>query len=390
MLKQQKRTQRAIILSSVITVPVCMYFCASLAGTLLFDAFVRSATEAEAVSRKDMLYFNTLTAKEQQLYDTIVDAAEEISLRSNSVMFVPTAKEYANAMQAAVLDHPVCFWLRAEECSLTVGAYTAFVQMAYCDEVKARRVQLDSVIDPVIKEASDHTDDRERAGFLRSRLLAMCEPMPLGGRDIGHTAYDALVSGTADGFGYALAYELLCEAAGIPCETVTGTVNGKPHAWNALTLDGVTGYTDVMWDDVPGSTASDSDTPQFHGYDFLSYAEMALDHTPDTPALWAKEDTVNAYEAAACYAENADALPQLLTRLLSDARANGQNEIEFCVGEMLSDLAMEEYLHRAITEANAAVSDGDIPLLRYVNRIYHASTVRNAVTVRLFYEEGET
>lgn len=54
------------------------------------------------------------------------------------------------------------------------------------------------------------------------------------------TAYAALVNGSAICQGFARAYKLLCDKAGIPCIVVFGTTKqfGTAHAWNRIKLDG--------------------------------------------------------------------------------------------------------------------------------------------------------
>lgn len=54
------------------------------------------------------------------------------------------------------------------------------------------------------------------------------------------TAYAGLVSGSAICQGFARAYKLLCDKAGIPCIVVFGTTKqfGTAHAWNRIKLGG--------------------------------------------------------------------------------------------------------------------------------------------------------
>lgn len=53
------------------------------------------------------------------------------------------------------------------------------------------------------------------------------------------TAYGALVKKTAVCEGYANAFKVLADEAGLPCIIVTGRLNGKePHAWNRVRVDG--------------------------------------------------------------------------------------------------------------------------------------------------------
>lgn len=61
-----------------------------------------------------------------------------------------------------------------------------------------------------------------------------------------NTAYAALVEGRADSEGMALAYQLLCQYAGIECTVVPGTLDGAPWYWNIVTLaDGESRHVDA-------------------------------------------------------------------------------------------------------------------------------------------------
>ncbi len=381
----------AVRCAAAVLAPVLLYGTAALLSDIWFEGTLGAPGGAESATREGAFCFNRLQPKEQQLYDVIADAIASFDAQSRSVYFVPTEEEYENALRAVLFDHPAYFYADAEACTLKTGAYTGAVRLVYTDAAKSKKAQLDDAVEELLAAREETASVREAADVLQNALLARCAT----GTDAGHTAYDALVTGNADGFGYALAYQLLCDAAGIACETVTGTVDGVPHSWNALCIDGVWGYTDVMWNDVSDSVQDEG--LHFHGYDFISLDEMMLDgRTFDAPEAWASMPTEDYYEANGLFAENKEALPALLLRLLTEARRNGETVIAFSVGAdeenpaPLSDFVLKEYLNAAITEANTVGFDGDVPRLRTVNRIYHASGTRNALTVRLFYEEGDT
>ena len=50
----------------------------------------------------------------------------------------------------------------------------------------------------------------------------------------GNTAYHALVEGSANSEGLALAMAALCAQADLPCQVVEGTLNDTPHFWNLV------------------------------------------------------------------------------------------------------------------------------------------------------------
>lgn len=66
---------------------------------------------------------------------------------------------------------------------------------------------------------------------------------------------------------YANAYWRLMNAAGIPCDYVSGYALGGSHAWNRVLIDGVYYYVDVTWNDSC-----------YNQYLLLSYEEMSWTH----------------------------------------------------------------------------------------------------------------
>ena len=74
----------------------------------------------------------------------------------------------------------------------------------------------------------------------------------------GGTAYDALIGGQANGEGFALAYKLLCDRAGLTCTVVQGS--GERPFWNIVTTSsgsrhvdcaaGLFGYTDHQLEQI--------------------------------------------------------------------------------------------------------------------------------------------
>lgn len=57
--------------------------------------------------------------------------------------------------------------------------------------------------------------------------------------------YATLVSGQPDSQAIALAYQLLCELAGAPCQVVVGTLDDQPYYWNIVTVDDESRHVDL-------------------------------------------------------------------------------------------------------------------------------------------------
>lgn len=68
-----------------------------------------------------------------------------------------------------------------------------------------------------------------------------------------HTAYDALVSGTGDSCGLAMAYKVVCDALDIPCQVVSGRFQGTERCWNVVQVGGsyyhldLSMQTETLW-----------------------------------------------------------------------------------------------------------------------------------------------
>ena len=65
---------------------------------------------------------------------------------------------------------------------------------------------------------------------------------------IRYTAYGALVNGACVCQGYATLFYRLALEYGIDTRVITGTADGKSHAWNIVKLDGKYYYVDATWD----------------------------------------------------------------------------------------------------------------------------------------------
>lgn len=90
------------------------------------------------------------------------------------------------------------------------------------------------------------------------------------------SVYAALVSGTADSQGAALAYHLLCSRAGIDCTTVQGTLDGAPHWWNIVCTNGIWRHVDVTaGDSQENFLHSDSEMLDRYVWDQTSYPKCA-------------------------------------------------------------------------------------------------------------------
>ncbi|MCQ2433402.1 MAG: hypothetical protein MJ175_12435 [Clostridia bacterium] len=374
---------------SWLLIPLCLLLCLGLyyaaveLSRIRFNSAIEAVNERETTTRTDMTYYNRLTAREQMIWDAVHDAAKDHDHLTPILPFPPTEEEFENAMNAVFCDLPEYFCLDITDCVLETSEHTGAVELAYLDGGENGHAALQGVIGAMVSEAKTAGDEYAAALALHDALTEKSTVAGDGASGCGN-AYAALAGGTADSFGYAAAYKLLCREAGIDCDIVLGTVNGVPHAWNCVTADGKTGYTDVMWDDCQ----IDEVLLPFHGYYFLTYAEMAKDHSADAPALWQAGDAgYDFYTYTGRTSTEDEPLSAVLERLLREARASEVGDIELLLPTDMEDYELESALHAAIAVVNADEESGGVRL-RTVNRIYHASDTRPACTVQLFYEEN--
>lgn len=92
---------------------------------------------------------------------------------------------------------------------------------------------------------------------------------------VTYSGYFVLLWGGGVCTDYAMAYQMLMDMAGIPCELVFGKAGGADHAWNLVQIDGEWYHVDTTWDDP---------TPNREGYVRYDYflksdAYMGRDHS---------------------------------------------------------------------------------------------------------------
>ena len=96
-----------------------------------------------------------------------------------------------------------------------------------------------------------------------------------------YTALGVLKYKTAVCAGYAKAFQLMCQLAGLECTYIVGDTPQGAHAWNQIKIDGKWYNADVTWDD-PISLEKDFNDHRYnnYGYFLISDELMYKDHIP--------------------------------------------------------------------------------------------------------------
>ena len=205
----------------------------------------------------------------------------------------------------------------------------------------AALAEADRVVDTLITSGMS---DYDVVKTLHDYLVTHCDydyRVDIGNMPfISHQAEGALLNGTAVCSGYAKAYEILLDAAGIPCETITGYAGGY-HAWNLVQVDGEWYHVDATWDD-----------PTNKGGDYIRYTYflksdkvMVSRSHRDWEAVYActstkyDEDLLNStdQEMADNRQEQVDAILAACTPALANVPTWTQAELQALSDQQLGD-----------------------------------------------------
>lgn len=153
-----------------------------------------------------------------------------ISYFDSDETFIPSLIRQAYlSVPAAALDYP----------DITVAVYPnsgrqriVEISLAYHleeEELLRRRDELDAALRELTR-ALPSPGDNARLNQLLAHLTDVVVYSPEG----GPTAYHAILDGSANSEGLALALAAACTHAGIGCQVVEGTRNGTVHFWNLV------------------------------------------------------------------------------------------------------------------------------------------------------------
>ena len=198
-------------------------------------------------------------------------------------------RDFQRARDMFSADYPEFFWFSNVGRISINGSTVSLESIPYTINGKgvsgadagfaAAKTDLQNAVNTVLA-GMPKGSDYDKALYLHDYVANKVEYVKTGDHQ---TAYGALVGGKAVCAGYARAYQLLLNAAGINSWYVTGqsknpsTGRMEDHGWNVVFLDGKSYYTDVTWDDQASHL--------FHAYFMLSRDEMGKTHFPTDSSL---------------------------------------------------------------------------------------------------------
>ncbi len=349
-----------------------IFTCLGIRYTIL-DTRIAAQKSAYMVDR---YAYNGLTAREQQLYDALYDAASAGKSRTRVVPFAFDNDTFFRVINCMASDYPELYLLNLDACELEIDYHRSRVKLSYIADSDAE-ARMEEVITEILPDDMDSISEEIELTIhdaLVRRCRQSCET------DVLASAYGALVYGKTDSRGYAAAFRLLCERAGISCFTLLGTVDDIMHAWNIVYINQHFYHVDVSMDDADFGDAPDM---VFHGYFNLDGSVMMADHTALFVSLLpsAIDESGNYYCRQDLVAVDRDELERIFCRELQEAVEEQRDYIE--VLPLFTDHLETEAIIEWIDEFNKSFEQA---LLLKAVRIYRASSSTNAVNIQLYYK----
>ena len=113
------------------------------------------------------------------------------------------------------------------------------------ESLTARREELAAAVDRMRDRTLDGTAPETSPDELLRKLCGYLGELCAFRPEAGTTAWDALAERQASSEGMAMALAAGCEALGLDSRIVSGRLNGEPHVWNIVTLEGSAYHVDV-------------------------------------------------------------------------------------------------------------------------------------------------
>ena len=239
-----------------------------LVSTFLTPAFASASTYRWQLDSRSAKIYDLLTDYLPYGYDTFSgDFAEPIVFADADEANARLTGVISAAYDAFLRDYPEVFWLSkngfgaapsyyADEGGVYITGVSVRTQFITSD-ISGKKQALESAVSSILSGASG--SDYDKVLYFHDAITSRCayayDAASSYEQPLVYECYGALVNGYALCEGYAKAFKLLCNRAGIPCELVIGTENGQSHMWNYVQLDGQYYHMDVTFDDTTGSYA---------------------------------------------------------------------------------------------------------------------------------------
>lgn len=170
----------------------------------------------------------------------------------------PATSEIVNSAVSRVkYENPSLFWAQGGKFMLGTD-YTSMYWKFDDSEIKTMHDAYEKKISEIVKSVPSSLSDWDKAIFVHDYFVRTCTYDTTLNKPMIHTSYGAVINGNPVCDGYSGAFMDVMQRLGFDCGVCHGDCHGSSserHAWNFLTIDGVTGWVDVTWDDLDDENA---------------------------------------------------------------------------------------------------------------------------------------
>jgi hypothetical protein len=216
----------------------------------------------------------------------------------------PGAQSVSDAMREAIVQNPYAIGVGSYGDTFALGDNRTIISVHYdLDKNEREGIQASIAADAdevLASVVSDGMSDRDKAIAINNWITAQTEydrpafdALEADDQSIEPYAYAWRADGVLDlGLavceGYAQAYTLLMNQAGVPTVTVTGTVlSGGRHAWNKVQVDGRWLAVDTTW----------NDSAEPNQFLLIGDADFSGSATRIEDTEWMRDDLIASYVA---------------------------------------------------------------------------------------------
>ncbi|MCL2054694.1 MAG: hypothetical protein FWG90_09735 [Oscillospiraceae bacterium] len=192
--------------------------------------------------------YASLSDSERAAYDAIVSAVRNMESVA-SLPAVMTPEKISKIYTLVYTQESDIFWL--SHLFMRPSSDTDQLHLSYRYEkgrMEVMRGELELAVGIILGGLPPGATQYEALLYFHDTMIKNCE---FSAESLhSNSAYGALVDGRAQCEGYAFAFSLLCDRAGIENIVVTGaSAQGDSHAWNKVRLFGEWYNVDCTWDD---------------------------------------------------------------------------------------------------------------------------------------------
>lgn len=227
---------------------------------------------------------DTLDGDLKDVYDTIGEYAN----KSYAERFYVQCghSDFSRVHRAYMADHPEIFWISKDNTEYHYWDYGDSIEVEYDfayegDSLDEMKQELSDRVEKIMSEAPEKASDYGLELYFNDYLSNHVDYDKEKEGSMIRNSYGALIIGRAVCAGYSEGFQLLCNRAGIECESVYGyitqtdgdnnvTEENNLHQWNCVKIDGDWYYTDVTWNDNGASSDMLA-----HAYFNITYDEIS-------------------------------------------------------------------------------------------------------------------